>query len=186
MNRNNRTRPRKASQGQKAAIRRLEHQMHGVAIRARNDPPPLVLIPWFNLTVRFTIADFSSTVQHTVTSIRSQLLSQLNIGSVSGYYIRIREVRAWGPGGGTFTMKINDPVNNSQLSQLMDTATPANRPHCGYIFPSRVASTSFGASSNVVAEYFTTAPVGSIEFEARYLIQFRFQEAASPASVIAD
>lgn len=160
----------------KSQIRRLEHRMNGIAIKARNDPPTVVLRPWYNLTVAFQATGAATTLTHTVTSVRTQLLTQLGLPADTSFLIRLREIRAWGSLGGSITGTIHDPTTvGSVLTELQDTGSLTNRPHFGYILPSRVAMQTFNATTNALAEYeIGTNTIGSITAEIRYVCQLRF------------
>jgi len=150
--------------------------MMGVAIKARNDPPSIVLRPWYNITVAFQATGAATTLTHTVTGVRTQMLTQLGLPADTSFLMRFREIRAWGALGGSITGTFHDPATvGSVLTELQDTGSATNRPHFGYILPSRVAMQTFAASTNALAEYeIGTNTIGSITAEIRYVCQFRF------------
>lgn len=165
-------------QSSKAMIKRLEHRIQGVSIKARADPPSIVESPWFNVVVSFESNITVTAINHTPNSVRSQLVTQLGIPStVTNYAIRIREVRVWGPLGANITMVVHDYSNLGELSTISDVGSLTNRPHGGYIFPSGIASRPISGNTNPLLDVTTTATstiTGTISTVVQYLIQFRF------------
>lgn len=159
----------------RAQVRRLEHRGMGVAIRVSGDPTAIVARPWFNLTVIFnftTVGPFT----HNVSGVRAQLVAQLGLPTGIAFDIRIREVRLWGPLGGTQSATFYDfATDNSRLSEQTDMGTATSRPSFGYVFPERLQSSTQGSSSSNVAYIsFTSAGAGTSNGTAHYLVQFRF------------
>lgn len=165
--------------GLRQEIKRLEHRIQGVSIRARNDPPSVTAVPWYNLTISFDLVLTSGAVLHTVTSLRTQLLSQLGVTTTSAYFIRIREVRVWGPLGSNISLQTYDFSNDGNLlSSVSDVGSLTNRPHTGYVWPASAAVRVLdSADTESVAQFSTsqtTAIAGTTGATVHYLVQFKF------------
>lgn len=159
-------------------IKRLEHRMEGVAIKARADPPSVVLRPWYNITLVFTgVTVSTTTVVHTISVLRTKLQDQLGLPTDATFLLRLRELRTWGPLGGALTATISDPTTvGGVLTELSDTGSASVRPHFGYIFPSRISMQGLSSSSNPIASYVGSgipSTISSVSFEAHYACQFR-------------
>lgn len=178
------SRPRKTASVE-MQIRRLAHRMEGVSIRARAEPPPIVVRPWFNITVAFDITTLASPVAHTTGTIATQLASQLGLSSTDNFDMRIREVRAWGSLGGSLTLEVLDPTISTghTLSKIDDVGSATSRPHAGYVFPSRVATfgINLGVSANPVANLSSSSSsTFSTNATVRYLCQFKLSDPDPP------
>jgi hypothetical protein len=170
---------RKGNKGKsslRGEIKRLEHRIQGVKISASPDPPSVTTVPWYNLTVSFNIALTSTAIVHTVSTIRTQLSTQLGLASGTGFTLRIREVRTWGPLGGDIKCEFFDYDTGSLLQETTDVGSLTTRPHCGYVWPSGLSTRSLAASSENVLQVSTniTTPIaGTTSSAIHYLVQFK-------------
>lgn len=168
--------------GVRADLKRLEHRIQGVSIRAAADPPTFVASPWYNITVSFQVAA-GSPIEHTPLSIRTQMITQLGLTPTPVFQIRIREVRVWGALGGDIRCEFNDFFNGVLLSEVSDVGNLTQRPHCGYVFPSAIATRPLDntLTSNVLTVTSGANPVtNSAGIVIRYLLQFKFDGQSVP------
>lgn len=163
-----------------AMVKRLERRMQGCTLKCRADPPSVTTRPWFNLVVVLNTSDPVTTeVVHTMSTVRTQLATQLFLDTDSTFEARIRELRVWGPLGGVLTATVCDPTANSiELAAFSDTGSVTSRPHFGYMYPDRVATTASLGSSNAVLKLLSPSAsiAGAVFFEVHYLVQFRFYD----------
>lgn len=169
----NRKTPRRSNAH--AELKRLEHRIQGVAIRGAADPPPVQLSPWYNLTVSLETALSTTATVYTPTSIRAQILSQLGQASDLSYIMRVREVRVWGPLGGSIKCVFYDYTNGSILTETSDVGSLNNRPRCGYVWPTAISTRTVGASANdlLTITSGSTAVTGTTSCVIRFLCQIR-------------
>jgi hypothetical protein len=77
----------------KSAVKQMHHQMKGHELKVPPQPPEFTSRPWFSLTVRVdnVPATFS------LANLMQQFRNQLGFGPDFQVYVRLKNIRIWGP-----------------------------------------------------------------------------------------
>lgn len=150
----------KNSGGNGAALAALKRAVHGAVLHPPPDPPTVVDTPWYNLVV--TIIEQSLPATPPVLYTVADIIAAAGIPTTS--FVKLVQVRVWGPMGGSVEVFMDDPTNASVVLQtIKDTGTTSARPRVGYLYPSYVSDKAIATSTlDVVSITASTAATAAV------------------------
>lgn len=119
-----------------ARIRRILHRADtGFKLIPRADPPELVVVPWWPLTVRLQIPDASKSTSLTPAAIHAGIIAQLGISLTTAFTMRVLSIRVWGLKSQPITMVVADTLGDaSRWKHFSDVGSPINYSRLGWRF----------------------------------------------------